>query len=512
MCICLHSVHGQNKCSSERQACTGKRHCLNCGRNCKSNFCETLKFRRSCFSCENARSLSAQLSCPFVCAPPKPPPCVPNDCNANPVAAQYVSYDVNDDCKITVADANAIINHIAANPELGARSAEYDANGDRRVTALDALNVINYVGRNQCEQSCVPKDCDGNPVAAPYVSYDVNDDCKITVADANAIINHIAANPELGARSAEYDANGDGRVTARDALNITNYIGRNQCEQSCVPVNCFGKQVSENQVAYDTNQDCKITSADASAVRAHIDGNPDVKNRDAQYDANGDGIIDEKDAAVIDGYLVQVLCMELPTPTPTPTPTSTPIPSGACLTDGDNTRLTANNRLEYYYDSKKPGIWRAETALTGQSWPNGGTRKGYGTAASKLDWNLCPNIGFYERGHSLTRTFNFINPQEDGEYTLVVHRVRNKNESFGVSIRYWFDGSKVSFSGGAIRDRDNWRFDFNLHQDYNFTCSDKQDRNIPWRCSIRTTKLSAIACNRWHHSKIRNGCREIDVQ
>jgi hypothetical protein len=376
--------------------------------------------------------LSAQLSCPFVCAPPKPPP-------------------------------------------------------------------------------CVPKDCDGNPVAARYVSYDVNDDCKISVADANAIINHIAANPELGERSAEYDANGDERVTALDALNVSNYIGRNQCEESCVPVNCFGTQVAENQVAYDTNQDCKITSADASGVRAHIDANPDVKNRDAQYDANGDGIIDEKDAAVIDGYLVEVLCMELPTPTPTPT--ATPIPSGACLTDGKNTRLTSSNRLEYYYDDKKPGIWRTETALTGLSWPNGGTLKKYDDIdTSKLDWNLCPNIGFYERGHSLTRKINFINPQEDGEYTLVVHRVRNKDESFGVSIRYWFEGSKVSFSRGAIRDRGNWRIDFNLHQDYNFTCSYKQDREIPWRCSVGTTSLSAIICNRWHHSRFRNGCREIDVQ
>jgi hypothetical protein len=374
--------------------------------------------------------LSAQLSCPFVCAPPKPPP-------------------------------------------------------------------------------CVPKDCDGNPVAARYVSYDVNDDCQITVSDANAIINHISANLELGARSAEYDANGDGRVTARDALNITNYIGRNQCEQSCVPVNCFGKQVAENQVAYDTNQDCKITSADASAVRAHIDGNPDVKNRDAQYDANGDGIIDEKDAAIIDGYLVQVLCMELPTPTPTPT--STPIPSGACLTNNNETRLTSSGVLEYYFDAKKPGRWREASALTGLWWPNGGTAKRYGTAQSTLDFNLCPKIGFYERGHSLTRTIHLV-AEEDGDYHLTVHRIRNRSESYGVWIGYWFDGSQVEFTRGAIRVGGNWFVDFNVHQDYNLECSYRRDRNKPWRCSWTTSKLTAIDCNRWHHSKIRNGCREIDVQ
>jgi hypothetical protein len=274
----------------------------------------------------------------------------------------------------------------------------------------------------------------------------------------------------------------------------------------CMPVACDGTEAPR---AFDINGDCRVTVEDAREVYSYLDLRKlDLDQEfDVTYDANGSGTVTSLDALVIINFLRGHQC--LPTPTPIPTQTPTPIPAGACLTNNNETRLTSAGVLEYYFDGKKPGRWREASALTGLSWANGGTAKSYGTAQSTLDFNLCPKIGFYERGHSLTRTIHLV-AQEDGDYHLTVHRIRNRSESYGVLIRYWFDGSQVEFTRGAIPYRGNWFVDFNLHQDYNLECSYRRDRNKPWRCSWTTSKLTAIDCNRWHHSRIRNGCNEIN--
>jgi hypothetical protein len=199
------------------------------------------------------------------------------------------------------------------------------------------------------------------------------------------------------------------------------------------------------------------------------------------------------------------------TATPTATPTNTPIPSGLCRTDGNHTRMSVDGYLEHYYDGLKPGRWREASELTGLSWPNGGNRKRYGTGTSYLDWNLCPKIGFNERGHSLTRTVQFVNPPEDGSYTLRVHRIRTRSESYGVNIRYWFNGSQVNFTSGATRDGGNWRIDFNAHQDYTLQCTYTQANAVPWSCSWSSSTVSSIDCDRWHCGRY-GYCREIQTQ
>lgn len=269
----------------------------------------------------------------------------------------------------------------------------------------------------------------------------------------------------------------------------------------CIPVACDGTEADR---AFDTNVDCVVTKEDVEVVLAHIALVAEGETTSLEYDLDGDGVATDKDSAVVNTFLIDHGCVAIPTPTATPTP----IPAGACLTNGNETRLTSAGVLEYYFDGKKPGRWREASALTGLSWASGGTAKRYGTARSVLDFNLCPKIGFYERGHSLTRTIGLV-AQEDGDYHLTVHRIRNRSESYGVLIRYWFDGSQVEFTRGAIRSGGNWFVDFNVHQDYNLECRYRSDRDKPWRCSWTTSKLTAIDCSRWHHSRIRNGCDEI---
>ena len=200
-----------------------------------------------------------------------------------------------------------------------------------------------------------------------------------------------------------------------------------------------------------------------------------------------------------------------PTITPTATPTHTPLPSGLCLANGNETKKSVDGFLEYYYDGLKPGRWREASELTGLDWPNGRSRKKYGTGTSYLDWNLCPKIGFSERGHNLTRTIQFVNPPEDGSYTLRVHRIRNRSESYGVNIRYWFNGSQINFTGGANRNGSNWRIDFNTHRDYILQCSYTQTNAVPWTCSWSSTTVSSIDCNRWHCGRL-GYCQEIQTE
>ena len=197
------------------------------------------------------------------------------------------------------------------------------------------------------------------------------------------------------------------------------------------------------------------------------------------------------------------------TATPTVTPTDTPIPSGLCLTNGYETRKSVDGFLEHY--NNKPGRWREASELTGLDWPSGRNQRGYGTATSYLDWNLCSKIGFTERGHSVTRTIQFINPPEDGSYTLRVHRIRNPSESYGRSIRYWFNGSQINFTGGAHRSGINWFAEFNRHIDYILQCTYTQANEVPWRCSWSSTTVSSIDCNRWHCGRY-GYCREITTQ
>lgn len=167
--------------------------------------------------------------------------------------------------------------------------------------------------------------------------------------------------------------------------------------------------------------------------------------------------------------------------------------------------------LEYYYDNQKPGRWLQDSALTGIYWTNGGNVRSYGTATSYLDWNLCPKIGFNERGHSLTRTIQFVNPPEDGSYTLRIHRIRYRSEGYGVNIRYWFNGSQVNFNPGVPRLGNNWFVDFNSHRDYILQCTYTQANEVPWRCSWSSTTVSSIDCNRWHCGRY-GYCREITTQ
>lgn len=197
------------------------------------------------------------------------------------------------------------------------------------------------------------------------------------------------------------------------------------------------------------------------------------------------------------------------TATATATPTHTPLPSGLCLTNGDHTRKSVDGFLEYYYDDAKAGRWREASQLTGLAWRDGGNRKNYGTGTNYLDWNLCPKIGFTERGHSLTRTIQFVNPPNDGSYVLRVHRIRKQSESYGRNVRYWFNGSQVAFTEGATSDGDNWRIDFNAHQDYLLQCTFTQTNAVPWSCSWSSSTVSSIDCNRWHCSGY---CQEIQTE
>ena len=59
-----------------------------------------------------------------------------------------------------------------------------------------------------------------------------------------------------------------------------------------------------------------------------------------------------------------------------------------------------------------------------------------GVGLANADYSKCRNLLFVEGGHSVTRTWNFINPSTPGNVMFKIERRRSGSP--GVGVRYWF--------------------------------------------------------------------------
>lgn len=188
---------------------------------------------------------------------------------------------------------------------------------------------------------------------------------------------------------------------------------------------------------------------------------------------------------------------------PSPSPSPEVVVTTPCQFDNVNTILTKAGFLEHVNPDQKPGTYGTPTAVTGTLWQNGGTNKSREKAPlSKLDFRLCPKIAFNERGHSLTRLIEFTDPSTDGEYQLVIHRVRYPSESTGVGIWYHWDDRIVWKDGKNLHK-------FNKHKDYRVTCQFKAADAKPWSCEYVEETQSAIDCSKYARRGVE--CKTIEL-
>ncbi|MEY4630813.1 MAG: hypothetical protein RIQ81_933 [Pseudomonadota bacterium] len=172
-----------------------------------------------------------------------------------------------------------------------------------------------------------------------------------------------------------------------------------------------------------------------------------------------------------------------------------------CQVDKTNTRLSKAGFVEHVTDGMKPGVFGEPSALTGALWVSGGSNKPRGDGPARLDWRLCNKLAFYERGHSITRTIAFQDPSTDGEYQLLIHRVRFSGESYGVGLWYHWD-ERVKWTGNPL-------FKFNTHKDYLVTCSFKAAGPDQWTCQYEEQEQSAVDCSPWKRAGV--SCRTLEM-
>jgi hypothetical protein len=206
-------------------------------------------------------------------------------CGNGVVAASDKKYDTNGDCSITSADASAVRDHIVIK-DTAERDLKFDVNGDEQVTPDDAVIIDSYITEFHCETICIVTNCREDLVPDNMIASDVNFDCTVNADDARAIEAHILA-ISLPQRDLRYDTNRDGRVDNNDVSYVNNYLNSITCPGACDVVrNCSGLAVPPEMSQYDLNNDCVLDDLDkAGASLAEI--------------------------AVIDEYLVQVMCMSL---------------------------------------------------------------------------------------------------------------------------------------------------------------------------------------------------------
>jgi hypothetical protein len=208
-------------------------------------------------------------------------------CGNGVVAAQDEKFDTNGDCSITSADAEAVLNHLVVE-ETAEVAPEFDVNGDEQVTPDDAVIINNYIANFNCETICMVTNCRGDLVPDNMIASDVNLDCKVNVDDVSAIEAHITTTTSLPQRDLRYDTNRDGQVDDADVLYVTNYLTSFTCPGACAVVtNCTGVPVPPEMIQYNRNNDCILNDLDKEGA------NP-------------------AEIAVIDEYLVQVMCMAPP--------------------------------------------------------------------------------------------------------------------------------------------------------------------------------------------------------
>jgi hypothetical protein len=175
-------------------------------------------------------------------------------------------------------------------------------------------------------------------------------------------------------------------------------------------------------------------------------------------------------------------------------------PSNNCANKLPRTRLAASGAVEYLDSDFKPGLVGQPSAEDGMDWPNGGSKKPFGAGATVFDTGLCPQVGFMEQGHSLTRTIIFTTPTSDTNFIMTAHRARRKVESFGVNVRFWFDKRVTSFSTGNSIDAPisystgAYYVDFNKHLDYKIACNYAKATNS-FSCNITTSPLTTYNCS-----------------
>jgi hypothetical protein len=168
----------------------------------------------------------------------------------------------------------------------------------------------------------------------------------------------------------------------------------------CKPTDCHGDAYVSS---YDANQDCLLTSADAVAITAYIEGFGDgFVEFNQRFDANRDGVVSSTDAQLISDALTRAQCDEVPptetmtptatstntstaTPTPTPsetpTPTSTPTPTPTATLTPTSTRTPTPTPTRTPTPVEKSCVWIAAWA----NWSQESVKRSQGGIGSSLD-------------------------------------------------------------------------------------------------------------------------------
>lgn len=276
----VHRGAAESTCNLEIPICTADV-CLDCSVSCLNTTCPALKTSSPCYQ-EAARLTAA--ACDLNCAPPQG--CNGVTCGNGSVAALDEKFDTNGDCSITSADASAVRDHIVIN-DTAERDLKFDVNGDGQVTAGDAGIIDSYITEFHCGTICIVTNCQEDLVPDNMIASDVNYDCQVNADDVRAIETHISAIPPPQS-DLRYDTNRDGQVDDADVLHVTNYLTSFTCPGACdVVTNCTGVPVPQEMIQYNRNNDCVLNDLDKEGA------NP-------------------AEIAVIDEYLVQVMCMAPP--------------------------------------------------------------------------------------------------------------------------------------------------------------------------------------------------------
>ncbi|MFA6587510.1 MAG: dockerin type I domain-containing protein [Patescibacteria group bacterium] len=235
---------------------------------------------------------------------------------AEAVAAKAAVADLNNDGKVNNADAQFIVDYIFNNgpaPDLN----KADINNDGKVNIGDAIALSLYLTETQTQltqDSFQMPEGDQN-----YIIGDVNGDNQVNLDDANFLVNYLFKDGPAPSPLARGDVNQDGQVNIGDAITIARIVEQNNNDNSLTLVgDVSGDQKVDYQdvdalskalvkgyasPAGDINQDGR--SGDLLDLYAMVEILKLEANNQNSYDFNGDGKVNLSDVDYLIAYILK---------------------------------------------------------------------------------------------------------------------------------------------------------------------------------------------------------------
>lgn len=219
--------------------------------------------------------------------------------------------DVNRDGMITEDDETRLKQHLLTDPEkhvdLSAEGQQYaDINGDGNLTVLDVVAL-----KLALDSKCSPNAVNAVQPVETVLLGDVNGDGRVNGND-RSLMNGILANVDNDGSLFAADVNEDGVVNAEDSTILQEYVGRLPDTIAAYPnigteISISGKTVPTIEyypnLVGDVTGDGQVNNFDASKMKQILGNVVDTTQINlVAADANGDKIINQTDADMINSY------------------------------------------------------------------------------------------------------------------------------------------------------------------------------------------------------------------